>query len=180
LVQGACQDAAQPAPSEVVPSVSGSIPVLAQDGRTTYYVQVVCTPAVKYSGSVFKVNTPTASIPSIGLSLGAGGVDVQKTTLQQATTLLQALDLAQFNACRDAVLRPGNTDSAEAFNTMSKALVAYAIDLQQARSDAQMQAANHKASAALDPATPSVGATIPVKASEPTDPAGQPPATTTN
>jgi hypothetical protein len=124
--------------------------MLAPDGKTIYYVQVVCTTVIRYSGSKTEVATPTLSVPSVGLSLGGGSVDIQKTTLQQADTILQALDLAQFNACRDAVLRPGNTDSALLYGTMTTVLSAYAADLKQAKSDSQVQAATHKASTALD------------------------------
>jgi hypothetical protein len=150
VVLGACTEPTFRGSTDTVPTISGNIPMLAPDGKTIYYVQVVCTTVVRYSGSRTEVGTPTLSVPSVGVSLGGGSVDIQKTTLQQADTILQALDLAQFNACRDAVLRPGNTDSALLYGTMTTVLSAYATDLRQAKSDSQVQAANQKASTALD------------------------------
>jgi hypothetical protein len=156
VLLGACP---QPAPTpqgsaDLVPTISGSIPMLAPDGKTIYYVQIVCTTVVRYSAPETGVKTPTLSVPSLGVTVGAGSVDIQKTTLQQASTILQALDLAQFNACRDAILRPGNTDSTLLYTTMSTVLVAYAMDLAQAqvKGDSQVEAVNQKGKSALDQA----------------------------
>ena len=93
-VLGAC--------AETGPSITATIPRTAPDG-TTYYVKVVCKPAVTYSapGASASVSVPSA---------GSATVKVDNTTLQQTDPAARALDFAQFKACQDALLYPG-TDS---------------------------------------------------------------------